>query len=68
MANKKKVEAREKARQKQQTEQTIMYIGIAVVVLAIIAIAWVLWPKNTTPEAAAPTDVNAANPLATGKQ
>jgi len=68
MANKKKVEAREKARQKQKTEKTIMYVGIAVVVLAILGIAWVLWPKGTTPDAAAPTDANVAQPNPTGKQ
>jgi peptidylprolyl isomerase len=60
MANKKKVEAREKARQKQQTEKTIMYVGIAVVVLAIIGLAWVLRPKSTPAETAAPTDANAS--------
>jgi cyclophilin family peptidyl-prolyl cis-trans isomerase len=59
MANKKKLEAREKAQQKQKTERTIMYIGIAVAVLVIIGIAWVLWPGNTPEQAAAPTDVSA---------
>lgn len=70
MANKKKVEAREKARQKQKTEKTIMYIGIAVVVLVILGVAWALWPESTTPEAAAPTDANASafDPYSTGKQ
>ena len=57
MANKKKVEAREKAQQKRQTEKTIMYIGIAVVVLVIIGIAWVLWPRSTPEAAQSPTDV-----------
>jgi peptidylprolyl isomerase len=68
MANKQKVEAREKARQKQKTEKTIMYIGIAVVVVAIIGIVWALWPRSTTPEAAAPTDASAVDPYSTGKQ
>jgi len=57
MANKKKVEARQKAQQKRQTEKTIMYIGIAVVVLVIIGIAWVLWPGSTPEAAQSPTDV-----------
>ncbi len=65
MANKKKVEAREKARQKQKTEKNIMYIGIGVVVLVLIGIAWALWPKSATPEAAAPTD--AADLFSKGK-
>lgn len=70
MANKKKVEAREKARQKQKTEKTIMYIGIGVVVLVILGIAWMLWPGSTPPEAAAPTEANASafDPYSTGKQ
>ena len=53
MANKKKLEAREKARQKQQTEKTVMYIGIAVVALVLIGLAWVLWPGSTPEETAA---------------
>ena len=67
MANKKKVEAREKARQKQKTERTIMYIGIGVLVLVMIAIAWALWPESTPPEAAAPTDASAVDLFSTGK-
>ncbi len=59
MANKQKVEAREKARQKRKTEKTIMYIAIGVVVLVVLGIAWALWPESTPPEAAAPTDANA---------
>ena len=54
MANKSKVEAREKARQKQKTEKTIMYIGIGVLVLALIGIAWALWPEPTPEAAQAP--------------
>ena len=56
MANKKTVEARERARQKQKTERTIQYIGIAVLVLVIIGIAWVLWPDSTPEEPAAASD------------
>ena len=68
MANKQKVEAREKARQKRKTEKTIMYIAIGVVVLVVLGIAWALWPESTTPEAAAPTDANAVDPFSSGKQ
>jgi cyclophilin family peptidyl-prolyl cis-trans isomerase len=69
MANKSKVEAREKARQKKKTEKTIMYIAIGVAVLVILGIAWILWPGSTPPEAAAPTDANASafDPYSTGK-
>lgn len=61
MANKKKVEAREKARQKQQTEKTILYAGLAVAVLIIIGIAWILWPGSKPAETAATEAVNAYN-------
>ena len=56
MANKKKIEARERAQQKQKTEKTIQYIGIAVLVLAVVGIAWLLWPSGAPEEAAAPQD------------
>jgi peptidylprolyl isomerase len=69
MANKKKVEAREKVRQKQKTERTILYIGIGVIVLVLIGIAWALWPK-TTPEATQATQApsNATAPQNNAKQ
>ncbi|HJS19974.1 MAG TPA: peptidylprolyl isomerase [Anaerolineales bacterium] len=54
MANKKKIEARERALQKHKTERTIQYIGIAVLVLAVIGIAWMLWPEDTPEAAEAP--------------
>jgi len=54
MANKKKIEARERVQQKQQTERTIMYIGIGVIVLIVIGIAWLLWPKNTSQQTPSP--------------
>ncbi len=70
MANKKKVEAREKARQKQKNDKTIMYVGIAIAVLVIIGLAWVLWPSSTPEATAAPTaGADTSNPPAsTGKQ
>ena len=69
MANKQKVEAREKARQKRKTEKTIMYIAVGIGVLVVLGIAWILWPGSTPPEAAAPTDANASafDPLSTEK-
>src|SRR4030095_1239910 len=54
MANKKKMDARERVQQKQQTERTIMYVGIAVIVLIVIGIAWLLWPKSTPQQAQSP--------------
>ena len=36
MANKQKVEAREKARQKRKTEKTIMYIAVGIGVLVVL--------------------------------
>jgi cyclophilin family peptidyl-prolyl cis-trans isomerase len=56
MANKRRIEAREKAQQKQKTEKTIMYVGIAIAVLVVIGIAWLLWPGSTPEEAAAPAE------------
>jgi cyclophilin family peptidyl-prolyl cis-trans isomerase len=56
MANKKKLEARERARQKQQTERTIQIIGIAVLVLIGIGILWVVFPRSTPAEADLPDE------------
>ena len=64
MANKKKVEAREKARQKQKTEKTIMYIGIAVVVLVVLGIIWILWPGSRPSATAASTNASVSNAAA----
>jgi peptidylprolyl isomerase len=66
MADKKRMEAREKARQKQKTERTILYIGIAVVVLVIIGVIWVLRPKSTPESAQVPS--NATAPVSNAKQ
>ena len=54
MANKKKIEARERAQQKQKTEKTIQYIAIVVLVLAGIGIAGLLWPEDTPVVSEAP--------------
>ncbi len=67
MANKKRLEARERAQQKKQTERTIMYVGIAIAVLVVIGIAWVLWPKsNPSQQSAAPADAAATVPAQAG--
>jgi cyclophilin family peptidyl-prolyl cis-trans isomerase len=55
MANKKKIEARVLAQQKQKTEKTIQYIGIAVLVLIGIGLAWLLFPRGTPAETEVPT-------------
>ena len=54
MANKKKMEAHERVQQKKKTERTIMYVGIGVIVLIVIGIAWLLWPKSTPQQAQSP--------------
>ena len=54
MANKKKMEAQERIQQKQKTERTIMYIGIAVIVLIAIGIAWLLWSGSSSQQAQPP--------------
>ncbi len=54
MANKKKIDARVLAQQKQKTEKTIQYIGIALLVLIGLGLAWLLFPRNTPAETAAP--------------
>ena len=56
MANKKKVEARQRARQKQETEKTVQYIGIGVLVIAVIGIALALWRGNSSGSSAGTTD------------
>ena len=50
MPNKKKREAQERVQQKKKTERIIQYIGLGVLVVAVIGIAWVLWPGSTSQE------------------
>ena len=68
MANKKKVEAREKARQKKKTERTILYIGIGVIVLVVLGIAWALRPKSAPEASSTEAPSNAAAPVNNAKQ
>jgi cyclophilin family peptidyl-prolyl cis-trans isomerase len=57
MANKKTIEARERARQKKQTERTIQIVGAVILGLVVIGLIWLAWPEPTpevgdsTPEA-----------------
>lgn len=55
MANKKKIEERERALQKKRTERTIQIVGVAVLVLIAAGIAWLLWPEPAPEVADVPT-------------
>ena len=46
MANKKKIEAREKRLAAQRTERNIRYIGLGVIILLILAGVWYFLPKS----------------------
>ena len=52
MASKKQVEARLRARQKQQTERRIQIIGGIVLILVVIGIVWLVWFGGRSNEAA----------------
>jgi cyclophilin family peptidyl-prolyl cis-trans isomerase len=72
MANKKQIEARERARKKKQTERTIQIVGGAVLVLIVLGIVWLVWSgersNEETPlelptfEAPAPEDTSVSEP------
>jgi cyclophilin family peptidyl-prolyl cis-trans isomerase len=53
MANKKTIAARERARQKKQTERTIQIIGGVVLGLVALGLIWLAWPEPT-PQAVQP--------------
>jgi cyclophilin family peptidyl-prolyl cis-trans isomerase len=68
MANKKQIEARQRALKKQQTDRTIQIIGGVVLVLIVVGIVWLVWSGGTPNEAVAtPESVtqqyNAAPPM-----
>lgn len=46
MANKKTIEARERARQKKQTERTIQIVGAVVLGLVLIGLVWLALPEE----------------------
>ena len=57
MANKKQIEARERARKKQQTDRMIQIIGGVVLVLIVIGIVWLVWSGGRSNETALPTEI-----------
>ena len=57
MANKKQIEARQRALKKQQTDRTIQIIGGIVLVLIVVGIIWLVWSGGRS---------NAAEPTADG--
>jgi cyclophilin family peptidyl-prolyl cis-trans isomerase len=52
MANKKQIEARQRARKKQQTERMIQIGGGVVLALVVIGIVWLVWSGGQSNEAA----------------
>jgi len=56
MASKKQIEARERARQKQQTERTIQIIGGIVLALIVIGIVWLVWSGGRSNQVATPPE------------
>ena len=56
MASKKQIEARERARKKQQTERTIQIIGGIVLVLIVAGILWLVWSGGRSNEEATPPE------------
>src|SRR5215216_4449413 len=67
MANKNKIEARERVNQKKQTERTIQIIGLVVLALVAIGIIWLALPKSEPNAAKSSSEVveqyNAAPPM-----
>ena len=53
MANKKQIEARQRALKKQQTDRTIQIIGGVVLVLIVVGIIWLVWSGGTSNETVA---------------
>ena len=68
MANKKQIEARQRALKKQQTERTIQIIGGIVLVLIVVGILWLVWSGGRSNEETAQPEqgleqYNAAPPM-----
>ena len=55
MANKKKIEERERALQRKKTERTIRIVGLVVLVLIAAGLTWLLWPESSPEVAEVPT-------------
>jgi hypothetical protein len=58
MANKKKIEERERALQKKRAERTIQIVGFVVLVLIAAGLTWLLWPEPALDVAEVPTGEN----------
>jgi cyclophilin family peptidyl-prolyl cis-trans isomerase len=56
MASKKQIEARERARKKQQADRTIQTMGVLVLVLIVAGIIWLVWSGGRSNEPAAPAE------------
>jgi len=60
MANKKQIEARQRALKKQQTDRTIQIVGGIVLALIVIGIVWLVWSEDRSSETATPTPTKEA--------
>jgi len=60
MANKKQIEARQRALKKQQTDRTIQIVGGIVLALIVIGIVWLVWSGGRSSETATPTPAEGA--------
>lgn len=56
MANKKQIEARQRAMKKQQSDRTIQIIGGIVLVLIVAGILWLVWSGGRSNETATPPE------------
>lgn len=56
MANKKQIEARQRALKKQQTDRTIQILGGVALVLIVAGIIWLVWSGGRSNETASPTE------------
>jgi cyclophilin family peptidyl-prolyl cis-trans isomerase len=56
MANKKQIEARQRALKKQQTERTIQIAGGVVLILIVAGIIWLVWSGGRPAETVPPAD------------
>jgi len=58
MANKKQIEARQRASKRQQSDRTIQIVGGIVLALIVVGIIWLVWSGGRSPETATlPTPV-----------
>ena len=62
MASKKQIEARERARRKQQTDRTIQTTGVVILVLIVAGIIWLVWSGGRSNEPEAPAEGTVASP------